>query len=291
MKCTLVVLVAILSLTSCKKDDSAPGIDINPTVNAVSLSNVSYGSASLQKMDVYLPANRSTAQTKAIIMIHGGGWTTGDKADYKKFADTLQKRFSDHAVFNINYRLSAFPNNLFPTQEMDVKAAVEFIYSKRNEYFISDKFAMIGESAGAHLAMLYAYKYNSPVKIKAVASFFGPTDLTDMYNNPVNGNNTISLGLAQAVGSTPIMNPTIYTQSSPVTFITSATAVPTIFLHGSLDALVSPSQSVLAKDKLLTAGIQAQYVLYPGKDHGFDWDDLTFKDAFNKIQAFYTANF
>ncbi len=226
--------------------------------------------AALQKLDVYLPANRSTSTTKVIIMVHGGAWTTGDKTDYKRFADTLQKRFPDFAVFNINYRLSAFPNNLFPTQEMDVKAAVEFIYSKRAEYLISDKFAMIGESAGAHLSMLYAYKYNSPVKIKAVASFFGPTDLTDMYNNPVNGNNTISLLIAQAVGSTPVTNPTIYIQSSPATFINSNSAVPTILLHGSVDALVSPSQSVLVQTKLIAAGIPTQLVLYPCKDHGFD---------------------
>ena len=287
MRLTLVLFIAILSASSCKKEASG---DIPNTINAITQSNVSYGSALLQKMDIYLPANRSVTSTKVIIMVHGGGWTTGDKADYQKFTDTLKKRFPDYALFNINYRLSAFPNNLFPTQEMDVKAAVEFIYAKRSEYLISDKFALIGESAGAHLSMLIAYKYNTPVKIRAVASFFGPSDLTDMYNNPVNGNNTISLGLAQAVGSTPATNPTVYTQSSPVTFIASATAVPTILLHGSLDALVSPSQSVRVQNRLIAAGIPTQYVLYPGKDHGFDWDNLTFFDAFNKVQAFFIAN-
>ena len=287
MKSISIFLVSLLIITSCKKEEST---DEPNTIKALTINNVAYGAAALQKMDVYLPANRSIAQTKVIIMVHGGGWTTGDKADYKRFADTLLKRFPDQAIFNINYRLSAFPNNLFPTQEMDVKAAVEFIYSKKNEYLISDNFALIGESAGAHLSMLYAYKYNSPLKIKAVASFFGPADLTDMYNNPVNGNNTISLGMAQAVGSTPASNPTLYIQSSPVTFITSSSAVPTILLHGSNDALVSPSQSLLVKNKLIAAGVQTQYVLYPGKDHGFDWDDLTFYDAFNKIQAFFMAN-
>lgn len=277
--------MAILSI-SCKKDSAK----VTPSITALTITNVSYGSATLQTMDVYLPANRSTASTKAIIMVHGGAWTTGDKADYKRFADTLRKRFPGSAVFNINYRLSAFPNNLFPTQEMDVKAAVEFIYSKRTDYQISDKFALVGESAGAHLAMLYAYKYNTPIKIRAVASFFGPADLTEMYNNPVNGNNTISMGMAQAIGSTPTTNPSIYIQSSPITFINSSSAVPTILLHGSVDALVSPSQSVLVQSKLTAAGIPSQLVLYPGKDHGFNWDDQTFFDAFTKIQAFFTAH-
>lgn len=284
MKPILLSLLIIASLSSCKKEE---GQVAEPTINAAVLNNISYGSAALQKMDAYLPANRSTTNTKAIVMIHGGGWTTGDKDGYKAFADTLQRRFPDYAVFNINYRLSAFPNNLFPTQEMDVKAAIEFIYSKRNDYLISDQLALIGESAGAHLAMLYAYKYNTPVKIKAVASFFGPADLTDMYNNPVNGNTTISLALAQAIGNTPTTNPTIYVQSSPVSFITPTSAVPTILLHGGRDALVSPSQSVLVRNRLVAAGVPNEYVLYPTKDHGFDWDAATFFDAFNKIQAFF----
>ncbi len=286
MKITSLLLLSILFISSCKKE--SPNEVVN--IPALALSNVSYGTAGLQKLDAYLPANRSTATTKVIIMVHGGAWTTSDKSDYKRFADTLQKRFPDFAIFNINYRLSAFPNNLFPTQEMDVKAAVEYIYAKRSEYLISDKFALIGESAGAHLSMLYAYKYNTPVKIKAVASFFGPADLTDMYNNPVNGNNTISLGIAQAVGSTPATNPTIYIQSSPVTFISASTAVPTMLLHGTADALVSPLQSIMVQSKLTAAGIPAQLALYPGKDHGFDWDDQTFFDAFTKIQAFFTTH-
>lgn len=286
MKLLFVCLVTLVSISSCKKEDSSVVPD---KITAVILSNISYGSDPLQKMDAYLPANRSTTNTKVIVMIHGGGWTTGDKADYKRFADTLQRRFPDYAVFNINYRLSASPVNLFPTQEMDVKAAIEYIYSKRNEYLISAKFAMIGESAGAHLSMLYAYKYNIPVKIKAVASFFGPADLTEMYNNPVNGNTTISLVLAQAIGGTPNTNATMYTQSSPVNFITSTSGVPTILLHGSQDALVSPSQSQLVRNKLIAAGIATEYVLYPGKDHGYDWDDATFYNAFNRIEAFFIS--
>lgn len=287
MKLFSTILLFFVLMSSCSKDDITPQTNV---ITAAVLNNISYGSESLQKMDAYLPANRSATSTKVIIMIHGGGWTTGDKTDYKRFADTLQRRLPDYAVFNINYRLSAFPNNLFPTQEMDVKAAIEFIYSKRNEYLISDKFALIGESAGAHLSMLYAYKYNMPVKIKAVASFFGPSDLVDMYNNPVNGNTTISLGLAQAIGSTPTTNPAIYMQSSPLNFITSASAVPTMLLHGGRDALVSPSQSVSVRNKLVTAGIPTEYVLYPTKDHGFDWDSATFFDAFNKIQTFFATH-
>ena len=279
----LFLLLGSLMIVSCGKEDTASS-DTSSTI-----LNVSYGSDAAQKMDVYLPANRTTSNTKVILMIHGGGWTSGDKADFTSFVDTLKRRLPDYAIFNINYRLSANPNNLFPAQELDTKAAVEFIYSKAAEYKISNKYVLMGASAGAHLAMLQAYKYNSPVKAKAVVSFFGPSDLADMYNNPVGGNPLLSLGLAGAVGATVFENPALYTNSSPVTFINNSTAMPTILLHGGIDPLVSPAQSVAVQIKLNVAGILNQLVSYPAGGHG-DWNAATYTDAFNKIQLFLETN-
>ena len=222
-------------------------------------------------------------------MIHGGGWTSGDKADFTAFVDTLKRRLPEYAIFNVNYRLSANPANLFPTQELDIKAVVEFIHSKAAEYNISNKYVLMGASAGAHLAMLQAYKYNTPMKAKAVVSFFGPSDLTDMYNNPVGSNPLFSLVLAGAVGVTPAQDPALYINSSPVSFINSSSAMPTILLHGGMDPLVSPSQSVAVQTKLNAAGMINQYVLYPAGGHG-DWDAATYTDAFNKIQLFLETN-
>ncbi len=289
MKYFSVILVSFAALvfTSCSKSDP---VNNNTTqVVAKTMIDVSYGADAAQKMDVYLPANRTVASTKVLILIHGGSWVSGDKTDFVAFVDTLKRRLPDYAIFNINYRLSASPVNIFPTQELDIKAATEFIYSKKNEYIISDKFVMVGASAGAHLAMLQAYKYNTPVKAKAVVSFFGPSDLTDMYNNPVGGNTTLSAGLAYAIGATPAQNTAIYTTSSPVNFISISSAMPTILLHGGMDPLVNASQSTTVQSMLSSAGITNQFVLYPLGGHG-DWDNATYSDAFNKIQIFLTAN-
>ena len=38
-----------------------------------------------------------------------------------------------YAIFNINYRLATGISNYFPTQENDVKAAIEFIYGKQKK--------------------------------------------------------------------------------------------------------------------------------------------------------------
>ncbi len=289
-KVTLIcVLFSGLLVASCSKDVS----DVVPQDNSVAktLVNVAYAADAAQVMDIYLPAGRSTNTTKVMLLIHGGGWTGGDKNDplFLPFVDSIKRRLPEYAVFNINYRLSANPLNLFPTQEMDIKAATEFIISKRNEYGISDKVVIVGASAGAHLAMLQAYKYNSVVKPKAVVSFFGPSDLADMYNNPVGGNTLISFTIGLTIGKTPAQDPAIYNSSSPINFISSNTAMPTILLHGGLDPLVSPQQSVAVRDKLAQAGIANQYVFYPNAGHG-DWDGPTYTDAFNKIEVFLSLH-
>lgn len=279
------VFLLTLSFVSCDKSDSTDPGNITEQTSL----NVSYGTDAAQKMDIYLPANRSTASTKVIVMIHGGGWTSGDKSDFTSFVDTLKRRLPGYAIFNINYRLSANPNNLFPTQEMDVKSAIEYIFSNSASYRISDKYVLMGASAGAHLAMLQGYKYNAPVKAKAIVSFFGPSDMADMYNNPVGGNPLFALAVANAVGATPSQNQLLYTNSSPVNFISNSSAMPTILLHGGLDPLVSPTHSTMVESKLNLAGITNQYVFYPAGGHG-DWNTDTYTDAFNKIESFIETN-
>jgi acetyl esterase/lipase len=278
MRNFLLIVFIITFFSSCKKDDAPEG-DMS-----VTMLNVSYGTNAQQKMDVYLPAGRNTTSTKVMIMIHGGGWNTGDKADFDQYVDSLKKREPSYAIFNINYRLANTPD-IFPAQEQDVSAAIEFIYNKRQEYQVSDKFVLIGASAGAHLALLQGYKYSTPLKPRAIIDFFGPTDLVAMYNNPPNP--LVQSLLLAVTGGTPTTNHTLYTQSSPINFVSSQSP-PTMILHGGTDIVVSPSQSVSLDTKLFISGVTHQYVFYPTEGHGWVGANLT--DSFNKIQAFLAAN-
>jgi acetyl esterase/lipase len=273
MRTLYVCLLAILCFVSCKKKEDANA--------AKTFLNVKYGTDARQAMDVYLPAGR-TSETPVLILIHGGGWTEGNRTDLNVFVDTLKRRLPNYAIFNISYRLAANGQHLFPTQENDVKAAVDFIYSKRSEYGVSDRVALLGASAGAHLALLQAYKYSTPVKAKAVVSFFGPTELVQMYNNPPNP--LVPLLLAAVTGATPATNLSLYQQSSPSNFALTGVA-PTLLLHGSNDLIVAASQSLLLHNKLTAANVPSQYIVYPGAGHG-DWDAATYADAFAKVAVF-----
>lgn len=284
MKHVFLICITALLFTSCQKDFliDADAVISPTTIVASTQLNISYGTDPLQKMDLYLPSGRSAA-TKVMIMIHGGGWSTGDKTELSIYVDTMKKRLPDYAIININYRLAVNATTTFPTQENDVKAALDYIYSKRNEFQISDKYVLLGVSAGSHLALLQAYKYPSPVKIKAVVDFFGPTDMTAMYNDPASAFVPPS-SIAQLFnGATPTSNPIVYSQSSPITFA-NAQAVPTIILHGGTDPLVKVTQATTLRDKLISFNITQQYVFYPTQGHG--WTGATLTDSFDKIQVF-----
>jgi len=277
------LLICLVVLSSCQKE---PGEAVNDnTVKAQTYLDVAYGNDAQQKMDVYLPAGRSPATTKVIILIHGGAWATGDKSDFNAYVDTLKKRQPDYAIFNINYRLATVTGNIFPAQENDVKAAFDFIVSKTDEYKVSQKIVLLGASAGGHLALLQGYKYNTPVRPKAIIDFFGPTDMVDFYEHPADP--SLLPILQVLLGGTPASNPAMYQQSSPINFVT-AQSPPTIIFQGGADPVVPVSQSASLNTKLQSLGVVHQYTLYPTEGHG--WIGANLVNSFNAIQAFLAAN-
>ena len=269
----------LLVLSACSKNNEQPSPG-EPAYPSATTQNVSYGDDPLQKMDIYLPS-RHLDTTKVIILIHGGSWTEGDKGDFDPYVAGLQKSLPGYAFFNLNYRLYLNSTNRFPTQEEDIKSALDFIYSRRSEYHISDKFVLLGASAGAHLTLLQGNKYNTPVKPKALVSFFGPVELSSLYNT----SSYAASALLKVTGGSPAAVPAIYESSSPDNYITSTTP-PTIFLQGGADQIVPPSQSELLQNLLQTAGVANQYVFYPSKAHG--WTGTELQDSFDKFAAFLT---
>ena len=268
--------------TACNHKDATPSVPEN--LPAQHFNNVSYGKDTLQRMDVYLPASRSVQYTKAFVLIHGGGWNGGSKTEFNTYIDTFKKRMPDYAIFNLDYRL-VNGGNLFPTQEQDIKAALDFITDKAGDYHISkDNFVLLGFSAGGHLALLQAYKYKQPA-VKAVIDFFGPTDLMAMYHQPWHP--LVPYALQMVTGTDPQSNPSIYQSSSPVNFVTPQSP-PTIIFHGALDNIVDVSQSRLLKQKLEKAGVPHELIVYPNERHG--WFGAKLSQSFNKVEVFLKNN-
>ncbi len=284
MKIIIVFILFIALFPSCQKNIQVEAP--TPIEVAENRNNISYGSDPLQKMDIYLPAKRSSDSTRTIIMVHGGAWSSGDKGDFQPYVPVLQQRFKDYAIANINYRLATLTANHFPVQEEDMKAAVDFLLKNSSAYHISPNFILLGASSGGHQVTLQAYKYPQP-KIRAVIDFFAPVNMISMYQSAAPGSIN-QLAIQSLVGGSPDTNPNGYQQSSPLTFV-SPLSPPTIILHGGMDALVNISQSVALKNKLDSMGVPSQLVVYPAEGHTI-WPDAVMKDAFDRIESFIKAN-
>ena len=271
------------AFTSCNK-----GIEeVTLAVPALNLKGVAYGTDAVQKIDVYLPAGRTSLSTKVLVFIHGGSWSGGDKSDFDESITAILPRLTNYALININYRLANSAGNKFPTQMTDIQSAVDFLKSKSAEYMVdANTIGLIGASAGAHLALLQAYKFNADGRIKAVVDLFGPTDLNDLYfNHPFP---TASQPvLVNFLGSTPTANAALYQQASPINFVT-AQSVPTQIFHGDLDIINPINQSLALKAKLQANNVKVEMITYTGEGHG--WIGNTLVDTYNKAVTFILQN-
>jgi acetyl esterase/lipase len=282
MKMILTLLISMSLFTSCQRNEHVfVKEDLSQPKTILDLS---YGKDTAQRMDVYLPANRSIDSTKSIILIHGGGWNSGSKNDFATYIDSFRKRMPDYAIFNLDYRL-VNGSNLFPTQEQDVKTAIDFIVENSGHYHINkNKLVLLGASAGGHLALLQGYKYNTP-KIAAIIDFFGPTDLVTMFQRPWHP--YVPFVLQMITGTTPKLNLSLYQQSSPINYVSTHSA-PTLILHGGSDNIVNVSQSKSLKATLDKAGVKNDLVIYPGKSHG--WHGPALSNSFDRIEEFLHTN-
>lgn len=279
------LLIGVLfsaTFTSCQKGDKGKEI-----LTQLEMKNISYGNDSAQNMDIYLTAGRDTANTKVILFIHGGSWSSGDKNEFNDAIAAIRTKLPDFAIFNMNYRLAYHGSNRFPAQLEDIQSAINFIGAKAKEYKINaNKFCLVGASAGANLALLSAYKNDKARKIKAVVDLFGPADLTALYNNHPIPDQARPV-VVNFLGATPTTNPDIYIQASPINFIKAQT-VPTKIFHGSDDIVVPVTQSNALKAKLQANNVKVEMTVYTGEGHGWYGNNLL--DTYQKTIEFIKEN-
>ena len=240
---------------------------------AVELKDQPYGSHEKQKFDIYLPAGRSAKSTPVLFLIHGGGWAAGNKSSCGKMIELLQTVFPKMAYVAVEYRFADAKamTDQFPAQEEDVKACIEYVLNNRAKYGISERFVTYGVSAGAHLAMLYAYKYGSgSYKPAAVISMVGPSNLSKigeqvmMIDQPKR--EEYFKVFIDAIGGTVEEKSKLYFTSSPINYVTSKSP-PTLMLYGSDDLIVPRQQAEELDAKLTTCSVAHTYRLYSGQDH------------------------
>lgn len=280
MKKTLFITLFLglhLLFVSCSQD----GPTEQEPLLAETFLNVSYGSNVNQKYDLYLPANRSTEKTKLIVLVHGGGWTGGDKSDMDFLIPYIKLRHPDHAIVNANYRLADLETPAFPNQFLDLKSVIEKITAEKNTLNVRPEFALVGVSAGAHLSLMYDYVYDTTDQVKMVADIVGPTDFTDpFYSNDPN----FPILMALLVDKNAYPPETNYAEILSPALQVSKVSSPTLLFYGDSDPLVPVSNALKLQSALNEFQIDHNYTLYSG-GHG-DWEPKDIDDMIAQISNY-----
>lgn len=234
-------------------------------------SDITYGRVGDRalQLDLYAPT-KIEQPAVAVILIHGGGWRSGRRQMYHYYGVRLAER--GYVAATISYRLAG--EAVFPAAVQDVKCAVRWMRARAAALHVDPhRIAAMGGSAGGHLALMAAYADDPALegdgghadvssRVQAVISLYGPTDLT----TPVARGN----GMVRDFMGVPYQRDhERYAHASPMHHL-SDDDPPTLLLHGTLDGLVSISQSDALAARLGELGVPVGYTRYEGWPHVMD---------------------
>jgi len=254
-----------------------------------------------QRLDLYVPST-GTRPYPLIVVVHGGGWTTGDKRGELPLSAVPWLLDHGFAVANVNYRLA--DEATFPAPLLDVKAAIRYLRANAASWDVDPgRVAAIGESAGAHLAALVGttateVSFDDPAlgnagvssAVQAVVDYYGPADLATS-----DAQRLLNVGcpaepdpnIALLLGASPSAAPERAAAASPVSYLHPGSHVPPFFItHGDADCVVPFQQSVelhAAIDKVAPGS--STLVIVPGSGHYLDFDFNGVKDAVSDFLA------
>lgn len=238
------------------------------------------GAERTERLDCYLPPRWTpAARLPAMVWVHGGGWTGGDKAASRERNVCHAFAAAGYVSVSVNYRLGAgaWPQNL-----EDVKNAVRYVRAHAAQLGVDpERIALGGGSAGAHLALMAAYTADAgkwepaqpwpdaSSRVACVVDLYGITDVRAWLAAPAEqaeaNRPRINHGVFAALGS-PLPS-----DVSPLAHV-AAGSPPTLILHGRADRTVDPAQSVALADALQASGVPHELLLLDGVGHTFDFD-------------------
>jgi acetyl esterase/lipase len=202
-----------------------------------------------------------------VVIVHGGSWRNGDSTQLPSMAKRLAA--TGYAVAAINYRLA--PAHPFPAAYDDLGAAVGYLREHAGELGVDpDRVALYGRSAGGHLALLAAYRWQAPF-VRAVVALYAPTDLRYSWEHPSNPRVLDTPGTLRAfLGGGPDDSPALsarYVEASPLGFA-RPDSPPTLLVHGGRDELVRPVHTERLAARLEALGVPHYALALPWATHG-----------------------
>ncbi len=245
--------------------------------------------------DVWRPPAGSppapAAGRRAVVRVHGGSWSAGVRSGTPEWDAELAA--AGAVVVDVDYRLAGSGTGTsrgtgsgvgggagWREQPRDVACALAWVGANASRLGVDPaRVAVMGESAGAHLALVAAYALESyppscglaALRPDAVVALYPPTELVSLersggWRHPdvLEGEGVLDL-----MGASPERAPADYAEASPLTHATAGVP-PTLLIHGDHDQVVPVDQSRRLAEALAAAGVEHRLVELPFSNHGFD---------------------
>ncbi|HEV7990181.1 MAG TPA: alpha/beta hydrolase [Gemmatimonadaceae bacterium] len=212
---------------------------------------------------------RNTASRGArpiVVVIYGGAWRGGDAGQGARISRALAQH--GYLVAAIDYRHA--PRHVFPAQLDDVRRSIALACDSAARWSgDTTRIALLGRSAGGHLAELAAFAPNDR-PVRAVVALYAPWNLVEGYRDvPAPDPIDVRARISDFLDGTPEARPTRYHEASPSSYVRPALP-PTLLLFGARDHLVKPEFNREAASALWAASDRVVSIELPWSEHGFD---------------------
>ncbi|MEO5499282.1 MAG: alpha/beta fold hydrolase [Candidatus Saccharimonadales bacterium] len=228
--------------------------DIKPT------SIKTYKTVGNQKLEMsyYKPENAGVSPV--VILLHGGAWRYGSHLEMGQWPRTLTN--AGYGVVSVEYRLSNDTYHSWKDTPADVHDAITYLKANASLFSIDpEQMHLLGQSAGGHLALLEAYRFES---VRSVTALYAPIDLTLDYETSRDKSAELDF-----IGGPPKQYRERYESLSPITYV-DRDAPSTLVIQGLYDDLVHHSQATQLQNSLDALNIQNEVVLLPLTGHSFE---------------------
>ena len=270
----------------------------SPSKTVTEVCNLVYGKVGSRELhiDAFIPSAAKKKPTPAIIIIHGGGWRSGNRAQHIPLAQHLAAL--GYASFTVEYRLST--EALYPAAVNDIKSAIQWVHANSKRFNINtNKIVVLGFSAGGQLAALvgmtsgldkfdalgsnkgYSSSVQAVIDIDGTLTFVAP-DAWETQNQQTIAASTMWLGYKR----TEKLD--IWTAASPLTYA-ERNKLPFLFLNSAVDRMHAGRD--VFKDMMDKKGVYVRIYNFKDTPHTFCLYQPWFNPMVNNIDQFLTKIF
>lgn len=253
------------------------------------LNYVNTGNRNLQ-LDAFYIKQKSKKKNPAIIIIHGGGWRSGNRTQHYALAQALAVK--GYACFTPEYRLST--EAYYPAAVQDIKAAVQWIKTNAAKYAVdTNKIVLMGFSAGGQLAALVGntngYQQFEPrTKLKTSTNVHAIADIdgTLSFIHPESSETKPSPNIGASeywLGYNTTENPELWKEASPLSHA-GVNSLPTLFLNSSLERMHAGREDYIRI--LQQHNIYTEVHTFENSPHSFCLFEPWFTPTVNYINVF-----